>query len=106
MESPHRQPNLIPESARTAAGLLRGDRPGVTGAEPDQRFAMYELISIPKRNTTAAGVTHFMFKFLVLISHLGPAISKADWLAWQGRASANSLFGAVKLAVKLCGPEQ
>jgi hypothetical protein len=48
---------------------------------------MYELISIPKRNTTAAGVTHFMFKFLVLISHLGPATSKADWLAWQGRAT-------------------
>jgi hypothetical protein len=35
---------------------------------------MYELISIPKRNTTAAGVTHFMFKFLVLISHQDPAI--------------------------------
>src|SRR5450631_3451306 len=41
----------------TAAGRLCGDRPGVTGAEPDQRLAMYELISIPKRNTTAVGVT-------------------------------------------------
>ena len=27
-------------------------------------------------------------------------------IAWQGRASANSLFAAVKLAVKLSGPEQ
>jgi hypothetical protein len=33
---------------------------------------MYELISIPKRNTTAAGVTHFMCKFLVLISKRPP----------------------------------
>jgi len=42
--------------------------PELPGAEPDQRFAMYELISIPKRNTTAAGVTHFMCKILMLIS--------------------------------------
>ena len=35
---------------------------------------MYELISIPKRNTTAAGVTHFICSFLVLISHQTPAI--------------------------------
>ena len=88
MESPRRQPNLRLVSARTAAGLLCGDRPGVTGAEPDQRLAMYELISIPKRNTTAAGVTHFIVKFLVLISRQSPAIinrlaSKHDWCGWQ-----------------------
>jgi hypothetical protein len=59
---------------------------------------MYELISIPKRNTTAAGVTHFMFKFLVLISHLGPAIPKADWLAWQGRATIATVRAGGTLA--------
>jgi hypothetical protein len=81
-----------------AAGRLCGDRPGVTGAAPDQRFAMYELISIPKRNTTAAGVTHFMCKFLVLISGRTPVIedlgSKNDWLAWQGLATGSSVLAA------------
>jgi hypothetical protein len=65
-----------PTGSRTQDSYQQGQQPvgcvetapGLPGAEPDQRFAMYELISIPKRNTTAAGVTHFMCKFLVLIS--------------------------------------
>ncbi|MGC2460851.1 MAG: hypothetical protein WA446_07760, partial [Steroidobacteraceae bacterium] len=53
---------------------------------------MYELISIPKRNTTAAGVTHFICSFLVLISHQTPAIIdgvgyKYDWCTWQSARS-------------------
>jgi len=39
-----------------------------------------------------------MFKFLVLISHLGPAISKADWLAWQGRATIATVRAGRHLA--------
>jgi len=65
-----------PTGSRTQDSYQQGQQPvgcvetapELPGAEPDQRFAMYELISIPKRNTTAAGVTHFMCKFLLLIS--------------------------------------
>jgi hypothetical protein len=56
---------------------------------------MYELISIPKRNTTAAGVTHFIGKFLVLISHQTPAIAGAStshrWRVWQSRTTLASV---------------
>ena len=58
---------------------------------------MYELISIPKRNTTAVGVTHFMCKFLVLISRQLPAMEDLkgpwnDWLAWQSRTTGTSVL--------------
>ena len=66
-----------PTGSRTQDSYQQGQQPvgcvetapELPGAEPDQRFAMYELISIPKRNTTAVGVTHFMCKFLLLISY-------------------------------------
>jgi hypothetical protein len=69
---PAAEPNTRISTASSRSAF--GDRPGNSGAAFDQRFAMYELISIPKRNTTAAGVTHFMCKFLVLIIHQVPAI--------------------------------
>jgi hypothetical protein len=56
---------------------------------------MYELISIPKRNTTAVGVIHFMRKFLMLISYQTPAIDRlwvrGDWRVWQSRTTAASV---------------
>jgi hypothetical protein len=57
---------------------------------------MYELISIPKRNTTAAGVTHFMCKFLVLISHHGTSHRPS------GRSSFN--LSLVSWLARLAGP--